>query len=129
MEKKKNLIFFILTSILVVIFCISLCPVGLQNDTFYTIKIGEYIMQNGISVLHDGMDPFSWHSDLPYTFPHWAYDVFIYCTYNLGGFLGIFISTVVLACILGLSIYFVNYKLTKNKLVSFLITLRSNVFT
>ena len=49
----------------------------LQNDTFYTIKIGELILNNGI----DMMDHFSIHSNLAYTYPHWLYDVFIYLIY------------------------------------------------
>ena len=123
MSKIQNITFIIVSSVLLLIFTAAICPVTLQNDTFYTIKIGEYIMQNGISVLHNGIDPFSWHNNLPYTYPHWLYDVLIYNIYNIGGFAGIYISTIVLACILALSIYYVNAKLTKNKLTSFIITL------
>ena len=41
--KKINSIikFNIMAIILIAIFCIALTPVTLQNDTFYTIKIGE----------------------------------------------------------------------------------------
>ena len=49
--------FTILAVILIAIFCVSLTPVTFQNDTYYTIKVGEHIAQNGI----DGQDPFSWH--------------------------------------------------------------------
>lgn len=123
MEKRNNIVFMIMACVLIVIFTISLCPVTLQNDTYYTIKIGEYITQNGISVLTDGMDPFSWHSNLPYTFPHWLYDFMIFNVFNIGGFLGIHLSTIIFASVLGLSMFFVNTKLTKNKLTSFIITL------
>ena len=123
MKKNRDRVLIIMACILVVIFSISICPVQLQNDTFYTIKIGEYIMQNGISDLNDGTDPFSWHENLPYTFPHWAYDVFVYLIYSMGGFQGIFISTLVLTSILGLSVFHVNRKITKNNLTSFIITI------
>ena len=123
METKRNIIFTVLCSILIIIFCISICPVELQNDTFYTVKIGEYIMQNGIGVLHNGIDPFSWHDDLPYTFPHWGYDCIIYFFYSIAGFLGVHISTLIFACILGLSVFFINTKLSKNSLTSFILTL------
>ena len=122
-EKKKKISasvkFTILAVILISIFCIALTPVTFQNDTYYTIKVGEHIAQNGI----DMQDPFSWHEDLGYTYPHWLYDLityFIYCTF---GFTGIYIATCMLSIILGLSIYFVNTKLAKNQLFSFLITL------
>ena len=65
MNKKK--IFNILAIILIAIFCISLSPKTLQNDTFYTIKIGEHIIQNKEI---DMVDPFSWHENLEYTYPH-----------------------------------------------------------
>ncbi len=67
-------------------------------------------------------DPFSIH-DIPYTYPHWLYDVGIYLIYKVGGMLGIYISTIALSCILGLTIYYANKKITKNYLVSFLLTL------
>jgi len=42
-EKVKRYRFHIIMSVLIIIFCIGIAPKGLQNDTFYTIKIGEYI--------------------------------------------------------------------------------------
>ena len=62
--------FTIIAVVLIAIFCIAITPVTLQNDTYYTIKIGEHIQNNGI----DMKDPFSWHEDLNYTYPHWLYD-------------------------------------------------------
>ena len=125
MEKEKKTIdkssirFTIMAIVLIAIFCFSIAPVTLQNDTFYTIKIGEHILQNGI----DMKDPFSWHENLEYTYPHWLYDVGIYLIYNIGGQLGIYISTIVLSIILGITMYLVNTKLTKNKLTSFVLTI------
>ena len=119
MKINKRTIFEIMALILIAIFCISLAPKTLQNDTFYTIKIGEHIVKNGI----DMKDPFSWHEDLEYTYPHWLYDVIIYSIYSLGGMTGIYISTCIFAVILGISLYKVNSKLVKNKVVSFAITI------
>lgn len=124
MDKKTKIKFNILAVFAIIIFCFAITPKTLQNDTYYTIKIGEHIMENGI----DMKDPFSWHEDLPYTYPHWAYDVAIYNIYSfgenigIGGFTAIYISTVILTMILGVLLYFVGYKLCKNQLVSFLIT-------
>lgn len=73
--------FTILAILLITVFSISIVPKSFQNDTFYTIKIGEYILENGITM----KDPFSWH-DLDYTYPHWAYDVATFLVYRIGGF-------------------------------------------
>ena len=125
MEKEKKTIdknsirFTIMAVILIAIFCFAISPVTLQNDTFYTIKIGEHILQNGI----DMKDPFSWHENLQYTYPHWLYDVVTYLVYSIGGQVGIYISTIVLSIALGLTMYLVNTKLTKNNLTSFVLTI------
>lgn len=119
LEKKQAIRFHTMAIILIIIFCAAITPKTLQNDTFYTIKIGEYILENGITM----QEPFSWHQNLEYTFPHWAYDVLIYSIYNIGGMTGIYISTIVLASILGLLLYAVNVKLAKNKIISFVLTI------
>ena len=118
--KIKNIKMQILAIAAILLFSAAVCPVTFQNDTYYTIKIGEHIVNTGTV---DMQDPFSWHEDLPYTYPHWAYDVMIYLIYNMGGFLGIFISTIVLSCILGILIYLTNCKISGNKLISFVITI------
>lgn len=105
--------------ILIAVFCIALTPVTLQNDTFYTIKIGEHIVQSGI----DMQDPFSWHQDLAYTYPHWLYDLITYLIYNVAGMTGIYVVTCLLSVTLGLTLYATNRKLVKNQLFSFLITI------
>ena len=120
-EKKtsqKNIRFNILAVLLIAIFCFAISPVTLQNDTFYTIEIGEHIIKNGI----DMKDPFSFH-DLEYTYPHWLYDVGMYLIYSIGGQTGIYISTIVLAITLGILMYATNVKLTKNNVTSFVITI------
>ena len=121
-EDKKispQIRFTILAIILIAVFSLVLTPVTFQNDTYYTIKIGELIQNNGI----DMMDHFSWHENLPYEYPHWLYDLITYWIYSLFSFDGIFITTAILSCILGISIYLVDYKLTKNNVVSFFITI------
>jgi len=121
--KIKNIILIVL----IIIFCISLSPITMQNDTYYTIAIGEYILENGI----DMKDPFSWHEDLPYTYPHWGYDVATYLIYSVGqniigetgGYIAIYISTIILASILGILLFRINNKIGKNTIISFIITL------
>ena len=119
MEKKNKLAFNILAVFLIIMFVFAICPVTMQNDTYYTVKIGEHILNDGIEY----MDVFSWHEGLPYTYPHWLYDVIMYLIYSIGGFTGIYISTVCFASILGILIYYTNNLLNKNRVVSFLVTL------
>ena len=76
----------------------------MQNDTYYTVKIGELVLENGI----DMQDHFSWHKDLKYTYPHWLYDVIMNQIYKIGNWDGIYFSTVIFATLLGLIIYFTN---------------------
>ena len=126
-EKKNKISFHIIAIICIVLFCFAISPITMQNDTYYTIKIGEWIVQNGI----DMQDHFSWHEDLPYTYPHWAYDTGMYLIYHLGeltgiengGMLFIYLSTCIFASILGILIYHTARKLTKNNVISFLLTL------
>ena len=126
-EKNTKIIFNILAIACIIIFSIAITPKTLQNDTFYTIRIGELISNEGI----DMQDHFSWHENLQYTYPHWAYDLGLYQVYNLGemtgiqegGMLFVYISTIVLTCTLGILIYVTASKISKNELISFLLTM------
>ena len=124
-DKLKNrkinsaVVFTIMAIIAISIISIALTPVTLQNDTFYTIKIGEHISKYGI----DMQDPFSWHENLDYTYPHWGYDLITYYIYSAFGMTGIYVATCILSAILGITIYIVNTKLVKNRVLSFLITI------
>ncbi len=119
-KKSLNIAFNILAIFCIAIFCISVVPKGLQNDTFYTIKIGQLIRENGI----DYQDHFSWHENLPYMYPHWLYDVIISLIFDFaGGYTGLYISTMILSVILGVLLYFTNKKISKNSLISFVLTI------
>ena len=118
-RKKFNINFTIVAIILIAIFCVCITPRTLQNDTFYSIKIGELIKNNGI----DMMDHFSWHENLSYTYPHWLYDFLTYFIYLIAGFKSIYIVTCILSALLGISVFFVNSKTTKSKPISFIITI------
>ena len=125
MNKNTKIKFNVLAIFIIIIFSFALTPKTLQNDTYYTIAIGEHILENGI----DMKDPFSWHENLEYTYPHWAYDVGTYLVYHLGenigigGFTAIYIATAILSIILGIIIYYALNKICKNQLVAFFITL------
>ena len=117
--QRKTLIFNILAIICIILFCVGIAPVTMQNDTYYTVKIGESILENGI----DGKDHFSWHENLNYEYPHWLYDVIMYFIYTMGGWTGIYISTIIFACLLGVILYLTNVKICKNHIVPFILTI------
>ena len=118
-KKSINFKFNLLAIICISIFVIGIVEKTLQNDTYYTITLGKYILNNGI----DMMEHFSWHQGLIYTYPHWLYDIFMYIIYNTFGFVGIYGSSIVLGIILGISIYYVLSKISKNNLISFFVAL------
>ena len=116
MKKKYFIVSFIILSIL----CIITTPIVFQNDTFYTIKIGKYILTNGIDML----DHFSIHT-LPYTYPHWLYDVLISLIYSLNGFTSLYIFNIFCFIIISyLMFYFIN-KNIKSKFISLIFTILS----
>ena len=130
-QKNKNKISCVLAIFCILIFCFALTPVTFQNDTYYSITIGKHIIETGNI---DMQDPFSWHEDLPYTYPHWGYDVATYLVYQLGetvgigGLAAIYIATILLAMTLGVLIYYILNKLCKNPLVSFLLLWLSCIY-
>lgn len=119
-ENKIKIAFNILALFCIILFCFSITPKEFQNDTFYTIKLGQYIRENGI----DYKDHFSWQENLPYMYPHWLYDVITSIIYDfLGGFGALYIMTAILSVVLGISLYFTTNKICKNRLVAFIITI------
>ena len=118
-EKILNIKFIIMAIICICLFVVAIVPKELQNDTFYTIKLGELILENGI----DMQEHFAWHEGLPYTYPHWLYDIIMYLIFAVGGFSGVYVSSIVLGIILGITIYLTNVKLTKNTVIPFFTTI------
>ena len=121
-EKKEILInnkyFTLILVLILLVLSGSILVKTFQNDTFYSIKIGKLILNNGI----DMMDHFSFHN-IAYTYPHWLYDVFIYLIYKLDGLTGIYISTIILNMTLITTIFLCTKKLTKSFAAPFTVSL------
>lgn len=132
LEKITNILVKVICIAAIICFAYSLTPKTFQNDTYYTIKIGELIEKNtehwyDLLPWNKGLDMkdhFSYHN-LPYTYPHWLYDLLTYKVYSYGGFSGVYHTTCILAIVLGISIYLVNLRFSKNDIVSFLFTIAS----
>lgn len=116
MKNKKWMV--VVGIIIITLLCSAFTIKTLQNDTFYTIKIGESIIKNGI----DMKDHFSWH-ELSYTYPHWLYDVIVYKIYDIGGFDGIYISNILIFIVIGITFYLINLKQNKSGFVSLLFSM------
>ena len=120
LDKLKKLETFDLVAIIcIILVCFAFTPITFQNDTYYTIKVGERIVNEGIQPI----DNFNIHKDLPYTYPHWLYDVGTYVLYSVGGLNILYLFTIFLASALGLLLYYTNYKLCKNRAISFFVVI------
>jgi hypothetical protein len=120
MKKERKLI--ILFFIILIIFTIGIVPKSFQNDTFFNISIGKYILNNGI----DMQEHFSWVDGLTYTYSHWAFDIIVYLIYNIGGFSGIYISVVLFAIIINLTLFALLNKKNKSPIVALFVTMVSS---
>lgn len=128
MKKSNKIKFNIIIIIAIILFAIAIIPKELQEDTFYMIKVGEYVCKNGIQVITDRIEPFTWHEGITYTYPHWLMDVVFYLIYSLSGFVGIYGFTLIMGIIIYISLYYANVKIGKNYLISGIITLISIYF-
>lgn len=126
---KKNIFFYLLVIISFIVLAIIVPKIYFQNDTFYSIKIGNSILKNGI----DMKDHFSWISNLTYVYPHWLFDVIIYVIFRFFGYFGIYIFTITSFFVLLMLMFKYCSNITKDKYLSFLlvffigITLRSSI--
>lgn len=119
---KKILIVF---SIVVAIFSIGLPLKEFQNDTFFNISIGKYILKNGI----DMQEHFTWVKDVTYyTYSHWAFDILISLIYDIGNYDGIYIFVIIFTIFTNVSLFILTYKRYKSPFVSLIITLSSTFF-
>lgn len=111
MKNKKALI--IASIIMIIMLCAAFTVKTFQNDTFYTIKVGEAILEHGL----DMKDHFSWHQ-LDYTYPHWLFDIIIYKIYDMGGLNALYITNILTFIVIGVSFYFITLKRNKSYFLS-----------
>ena len=121
MDKFKKVLEYIFIIVLIVLECFLVTRKAVQNDTFYSIKIGESIVTHGMDSV--SIDPFSWHEDLKYANPHWLNDVVIYVAYHIFNFEGIYVLVILETAILGLILFYTLSKYSNNKPLSFIASL------
>ena len=113
----------IISLILLALISILIVPKELQNDTFYLIKAGESIINTGL----DFIDHFSIHN-LNYLYPHLLFSLITYFSYTILSYKGLYILTIVFTIILSFTLFFVNRKNSKNKLISLAISILTIIF-
>lgn len=116
MKNKKTFFIFLL---FLIIFTISIIHKLIQNDTFFTIKTGEYILKYGI----DEVEPFTFHENLKFVKLRWAFDILIYLIYSLFNIKGIHIFVVIFSVIIASTLYYLLTKRNTNNIIAFLITI------
>ena len=116
MKYKK----YIMSLILLFVIIIGAVCFEFENDTFYSIKIGEDIFKYGI----DFIDHHSFF-DLSYSYPHIIFDSLVYLFYSIMNFKGLYLLTIIFTFIFCISLFFVNNKLSKNFVFSLFFTLLS----
>lgn len=68
-EKIKNILLLVCLMLFTIVFVNKEFP----NDTFFTIAIGENILENGIQT----EEKLVWHEGLEFTNPRWLFDIVI----------------------------------------------------
>lgn len=116
MKNKRPLI--IASIVMIIMLCLAFTIKTFQNDTFYTVKVGEAILEHGI----DMKDHFSWH-ELAYTYPHWLFDIIIYKIHEAGGLNALYITNILTFIVIGISFYFINLKRNKSYFLSLLFSI------
>lgn len=117
--KNKNVIIHIIQILLIICFITSITPKGFQNDTFFTIAIGNRVLEYGVETEENLV----WHDGLEYTNSRWLFDSIIATINNKFGYAGIYIFVMIMASLQAILYYYIVNQITKNKYISFLITL------
>lgn len=103
--QKKNT-WRIIFGILLLILTVFAVKPAFQNDTYYIIKLGEQILNNGL----DRNDYWAWSAHLVNTYPHFLLNIIFALLYRAFGFTGIYVFTLASGYALALSMYFMTEK-------------------
>lgn len=119
MENIRNKILTIMPILLIAIFMIAIVPKEFQNDTFFTIVLGNNVLENGI----EKEEKLVWHEGLEYTNSRWLFDIIISTIYNIYDLLGVYIFTILISIIQAILYYYIINQISKSKIVSLILTI------
>jgi len=101
MKRLKHLLKAIAPFVLIAVICICLTPHPVENDTYYLVKIGDYIWNHGI----DFKDHYSWFADLAYTYPHFLFNLICFAFYSVFNWPGLYLLSMSLYTLFGFSMF------------------------
>ncbi|MBQ3475876.1 MAG: hypothetical protein IJH20_06885 [Bacilli bacterium] len=116
MKNKKTYIIF---STLIIIFSVCIVDIVLQNDSFSAIKIGDYILHNGI----DFVEHFNYDNTLVWHNSRWLFNIIISLFHSSFGLYGVYYFTMIMNAIIGLTIFNCLLKRKNNIILSFFISI------
>lgn len=117
--KKSKIFVDIIFILIIMLFATSVVVKPFQNDTFFTIALGERVLEYGI----EQEEKLVWHKGLEYTNSRWLFDIAIAKINQLYGFNGIYIFVIFIAILQALLYYYIILKITKKKLLSVVYTI------
>ncbi len=123
--KIKNKKTYFLCIICLVLFTIGIVHKELENDTYFTIATGNYIVNNGIN--ED--EPFTYHKNLKFTKIRWAFDIVVSQIYNISGFKGLYVFLLIVAIIIAITLFTLLIKSGNNKIVAMFIVVFAMFFS
>lgn len=108
---------FLWLSVLVLFIC--LFSFKIDNDFWFLINTGKYILNNGYPLT----EPFTIHANLEFIVQQWLTDIIFYLIYNKFGIYGMFVFMTIINCIIITLIYKISLLITNNKVkISLIIT-------
>ena len=119
-KENNNTSFLSNTIIIILILFVGICVSNkyFQNDTFFTIALGEETLQNGVH----NREVLTYHQNFKYYNIRWLFNVVISLINSHFGFNGIYIFVILITVLTAFSLYYCLNKLTNKKIISFLIT-------
>ncbi len=117
--KVKNILILAIYILFILLFMVLIVNKDCQNDLFFDLKTGETILKYGV----DFKDHFSFIPNLIYLYHHFLYDILIYYTFKFFNYSGVFLTFLLVFSALGITIFLTNYKYSKSRILSLLISL------
>lgn len=109
--------------LLLTLFFISIIPLVIiyyplfQNDTYWLLNTGKYIIQNGFPY----NEPFTIHEGLNFTAQQWLTTIILYLCYSQFGIAALFILKVILFGCICFMLYKVSFLISKNESMSLVV--------
>jgi hypothetical protein len=119
-EKHKEKGFYIMIFLL----CFAIYQPIMENDTYWIINLGKYIVNNGFPLI----DPFTIHQGLNITIQQWLSDVIFYGADYFFGHSGIFYIMFLILFFNSVILYRICMKVSNNQILSMIIVSVTCIF-